>query len=351
MSSSCGSPDRLPRRINTAIFGPYLEFLADRLSLFLNELVPTTDFLIVPDGMACSALTTAVLRSMHTQHVEFPPAYEILLDKEMNTDQLARSQSSNRSPSHSTLFITLKGIISNHGQSPQAQIKIRVPRASHSPITEEYIEVNIKELVPFPLQPFSTFFCRGVLDGTQYHIPMSFTFFASSFNHLRQLSRQAQTVIHDHYKYQKVKRKIYVVLCSMLLYFLNLSSDETAHTLGFTIDEWRSSREIADQYRSEVFGSFGFRQNRLFLQERGTEFAAWMTEAAEWWCGIGEIAMEKKRHLKDAFERFQATMYHAFELESSHVSSSSSRSHSLNREKASTLHRPLNVFFPESRQI
>ncbi|GAA5884908.1 hypothetical protein JCM16303_005344 [Sporobolomyces ruberrimus] len=251
--SSCGSPTRAPLRIRTVQFGPYLDFLGQRFPHLLNDLHPIPDFAIVPDGMMCSVLVAAVTRDSDPEFARRRhPAIDVLLSKEINTDH-----------------INLRY---------DTQIKRRIPKtptpsSSRFPPAEEYYESHFHEPLPFPIQPFSAFFCQGTLNGQSFHLPLSSIFFGSSLHSLRQLSHQALTVSHDPWKHRKAKEKIYVVLCSMVLYFLAVSTadQETSGALGSSCNqrEWRDQRGIVDGYEgedNEVFGTFGWRQNRTFLE-------------------------------------------------------------------------------------
>ncbi|GAA5982239.1 hypothetical protein JCM5350_007708 [Sporobolomyces pararoseus] len=286
--NSCGSPERHPRRVRTTYFGPYLRFLAERFNLLLDDRVPTTNFILVPDGMMCAVLCSFIVKEIRSDPSDVHPACEVLLTREMQPDLLNRAS--------------------------EPQLKFRLPRITRSSVTEEYLDINVCEPTSFPLQPFTEFFCHGALHGQEFQIPLSCTFYASSLHRLRQLARQAQLVSQDLYKYRKVKIKIYVHLCSILLYFLSISDDETAATLGFTREEWRATLQLADRYTEEgdVFGTFGYRQNQNFLREHRESFEQWSREASEWWTE-GRL---HRSYLRDGFRKMSAALYHVFDLES-----------------------------------
>lgn len=103
-------------------------------------------------------------------------------------------------------------------------------------------------------------------------------------------------------------------MCAILLYFLCLVDDRSAEFLAFTVDDWRKCRERADEYESEVFGTYGFRQNQLFLSEHRHALIAWSSEAAAWWCPGGEGHADRS-HLLDAFARLQSTLDVAFQVD------------------------------------
>ncbi|GAA5949224.1 hypothetical protein JCM3765_003336 [Sporobolomyces pararoseus] len=252
--NNCGSPERQrARRRRTTYFGPYLRFLAERFNLLLDDRVPTNNFILVPNGMMCAVLCSFIVKEIRLDPDDVHPACEILLTKEMDIEQLIIE--SFAIPSYPTpvsqaeLFNSRVSqywidLCRHQNRAVEPQLNFRLPRASQTPVAEEYLDINVCEPSPFPLQPFTEFFCHGALHGQEFHIPFSCVFYASSLHRLRQLARQAQIVILDPHKHQKVKVKIYVHLCSILLYFLSISDGETAATLGFTREEWNAESDF-----------------------------------------------------------------------------------------------------------
>jgi len=195
------------------------------------------------------------------------------------------------------------------------QLKMRLPRASHTPIAEAFYDMNVAEPVPFSIQPFEELFgAVNLSSGQSFHIPLSAVFFASSINRLRQLKHQADIVKRDNYKHNKAMEKIYVCLCTMLLYFLSMTNDTTADALKFSSRDWTESRRLADEFGSEIFGSFGYRQNRIFLERVHEHFGTECRKAAEWWCK-GAEGQTGRRHLEQGFARMETVLHEIFGIE------------------------------------
>ena len=191
---------------------------------------------------------------------------------------------------------------------------MRLPQESTRPITEAFYDMNVAEPVSFPFQPFPSFFVVANLSGQEFHLPLSADFFAGSLNRLRQLTRQAGDVKHDDYKHKKVMRKIHVCLCTMLLYFLSMTNDETAESLAFKSSDWARSRTLADEFGSEVYGSYGYSQNRIWLRDVRAHFGAECRNAADFWCQGGED-QTGRHHLEQGFARMEMTLYDVFQVE------------------------------------